>query len=570
MNEFETLGLAGGLLSAIEKQGFKEPTLIQKKTIPLVLDNKDVIAGSATGSGKTLAFGAIIQNITKGAGLQALILSPTRELTMQIMDALKLFSSWKGLRVSAIYGGVSLNPQVSALAKSEIIVGTPGRMLDHTERGTIDYSAIKHVVLDEADRMLDMGFIDDVKRILSFCPKERQTLLFSATIYPEITALAQQFMHEPIKVSAETYVDPKKLTQVYYEVAGPLKFSLLVHLIKSEKVNGLSMIFCNSRRMVDTVEKNLHKQKISAMAIHGGLTQNRRSGVLDSFHHEKTQVLVCTDVAARGLDIPQVARVYNYDIPADGKSYVHRIGRTARAGKDGKVINLLSQRDHPNFSRVLYENDFEVKKVQKPFIEQIKTDLNRSSKRPEHRGQRQFDRRDDRARERPKDNRFNGSRYDSRSRDSRQNSNGYSDNQGPKRRFGSDFPRTARNNRNSFGSDSPRTANGSFSGDSAKKRFDDRPRRNFTARSHNGPRDNERSKRSFGSKGRDGFKSDEKHRNTFDNRSENNVTTNSVGRTKRTSSANKSGSRFTDKPARFNNRGGARGQGKSRQRSYSR
>jgi ATP-dependent RNA helicase DeaD len=431
IGNFEQLGLADGMLAVIRKEKFTAPTLIQEKTIPLVMAGKDVIAGSATGSGKTLAFGAgIIEHVQRGKGMQALILAPTRELAEQIMEALKKFSAYKGLKVSVVYGGVSFNPQVAALARSEIIVGTPGRILDHTRQGTINYSNVKHMVLDEADRMLDMGFIDDVKTILSHCPKTKQTLLFSATIHPEITALANKFMHEPVKVSAEEHVDPKKLTQVYYEVSGPLKFSLLAHLIKEDKATGLIMVFCNSRQMVDTVEKNLKKQGIRAIAIHGGLTQNRRSNVLDLFHGEKAQVLVCTDVAARGLDIPQVSHIYNYDLPLDTKSYVHRIGRTARAGKDGKVINLLSQRDHPNFSRILYENDFEVKKMQKPFIEQIKTEMARRDDRPQHRGSRQFARTDDRARERGPRESFGRSKPAGNRGES------------PRRRYGQDAPRS--------------------------------------------------------------------------------------------------------------------------------
>ncbi|MCF7798343.1 DEAD/DEAH box helicase [Candidatus Woesearchaeota archaeon] len=541
----------------IKEQHFTQPTEIQLKTIPLVVEGKDVMGGSATGSGKTLAFGAgIIQNSESGHGMQALVLAPTRELAEQISEALKIFSRWKKLKVGVIYGGVSYGPQEQALAKCDIIVGTPGRILDHMERGNINFSKLKHLVLDEADRMLDMGFIDDVKKIMGQCPKEKQTLLFSATLHPEITSLAKKFMHDPVKISAIEHVDPKKLTQVYYEVAGPLKFSLLVHLLKKERTSGLIMIFCNSRRMVDVVEKNLKKQGISAMAIHGGLTQNRRSGVLDSFHGEKADVLVCTDVAARGLDIPQVTHVYNYDIPADGKSYVHRIGRTARAGKEGRVVNLLSQRDHPNFSRVLYENDFEVTKLEKPFIDQVKTDMTRSDRKPEHRGPRQYDRGDSRARERPERRSYG-------QRESRDES--------PRRRFGSDS-----------GNDRPRGNFGSRSreggSDRSRSSFGDKPRSSFGNRSREGGSDRPRS--NFGDKPRSSFGSSAPKKQFSSHKpregsegSSSRPRGNKFGGRDGPREGNRGSSRFrtNDKPkTSFNNRGGARGAGKSRQRTTQR
>ena len=593
-SNFENLGLSDDMLEMIKQQNFTQPTEIQVKTIPLVIDGKDVMGGSATGSGKTLAFGAgIIQNIEKGKGMQALILAPTRELAEQIMEALRDFSKWKGLKVGVIYGGVSYNPQEAALARCEIIVGTPGRILDHTERNNINYSKVKHLVLDEADRMLDMGFIDDVKKIMGQCPEEKQTLLFSATLRPEITSLANKFMHDPVKISAIEFVDPKKLTQVYYEVPGPLKFSLLVHLLQKDRTSGLVMVFCNSRQMVDTVEKNLKKQGISAMAIHGGLTQNRRSGVLDMFHGEKADVLVCTDVAARGLDIPQVTHIYNYDIPADGKSYVHRIGRTARAGKEGKVVNLLSQRDHPNFSRVLYEEDFDVKKMEKPFIEQIKTDMIRSGRKPEHRGNREYSRTDSRARERPEKSSYGQSR---------------GDNESPRKRFGSDnrSSRDGDRSRSSFG-DKPRSNYGGRSreggSDRPRSNFGDKPLEGFRPRSSEGGNDRPRSfsregssdrpKPSFGGRPREG--GSDRPRGNFGDRPRGNFgdkprgSFNSSAPKKSFSSHNprsadaprgnkfggrdgpRTSSHSGDKPAeRFNNRSGARGAGKSRQRSYSR
>jgi len=369
MEEFRKLGISLPILKAIEEENFTEPSEIQRKAIPLVLQGKDIIAGSATGSGKTLAFGAgIIQNSEKGKGIQALVLTPTRELAEQVAKALRKFSKYNNLNIIPIYGGVSINPQIDNLRKADVVVGTPGRMLDHLQRGTINLRNIKILVLDEADRMFDMGFIDDIRKIISQCPKKRQTLLFSATITQEVFDISQQYMNNPVKVSVVSYVDPKKLRQVYYDVDDKLKFSLLVHLLKKEKAK-LVMVFCNTIKNTDFVAKNLKANGINALAIHGQFSQNRRNAAIEKFHSEDVNVLVCTDVAARGLDIKGVSHVYNYDIPKESKQYIHRIGRTARAGKEGIAINILAHRDHDNFSRVLRDNDVEISKETTPNIE---------------------------------------------------------------------------------------------------------------------------------------------------------------------------------------------------------
>ena len=368
MEKFSKLGIKGPLLKAIEEEGFKEPTEIQEKSIPLVLAGKDVMAGSATGSGKTMAFGAaIIHFCQPRKGLQALVLTPTRELAEQVAKALKKFSRHLGLEVAAVYGGVSLEPQVSAIRAADVVVGTPGRLLDHMERRTIFLGNVKVLVLDEADRMLDMGFVDDVEKIIRHCPKERQTLLFSATISYAITHIAKRHMKDPVKVFAESFVDPTKLTQVYYDVDEDMRLSLLIHLLKGEK-SGLVMVFCNTRNNADFVANNLELAGIDAMPIHGGLSQDKRNKIMEKFNSGKAYVLVCTDVAGRGLDIKGVSHVYNFDVPNDSKDYVHRIGRTARAGEEGKVVNLLSPKDHQGLLRVIKDTNFEILKEEVPYV----------------------------------------------------------------------------------------------------------------------------------------------------------------------------------------------------------
>jgi len=366
MQYFRNLGIIEPVLKSIKDEGFEKPTEIQEKSIPLILGGKDVIARSATGSGKTLAFGSvIIRETEKRNGIQALVLTPTRELAEQVSEALKTFSKYRPLKVTAVYGGTSIGQQFINLRTAEVVVGTPGRLLDHIGRKTINLKKVKILVLDEADRMLDMGFIDDVKKIIRQCPGERQTLLFSATISREISFLANKYMNAPVEVSAEPYVDAKKLTQIYYEVSDNFKFSLLVHLLKKEK-KGLVMVFCNTRRRVDSVAKNLKSVGITATAIHGGLTQSRRTSVLKHFHSQTVHVLVCTDVAARGLDIKGVSHIYNYDIPNDSKEYIHRIGRTARAGKEGRAISILVKKGHDNFRRVIRDNNVKILKEKIP------------------------------------------------------------------------------------------------------------------------------------------------------------------------------------------------------------
>jgi superfamily II DNA/RNA helicase len=380
MKQFEDLGISDYLLKAIKGMGLTNPTQIQVESIPSILEKKDVIGESATGSGKTLAFGCgIIQHAQPGKGLQSIILTPTRELAEQVKTSLQKLSYHKQLSIISIYGGVAIEPQIRELKKANVVVATPGRLLDHLERKTINLSNVNLVVLDEADRMFDMGFIDDVKQIINACPRKRQTLFFSATITHRINELASRYMANPKKVFATKMVDPKKLRQIYYDIHKSLKLSLLIHLLKQEK-SGLVMVFCNSRRVTDFVVDNLRSNKVRAIAIHGGFSQNKRTNTIKLFNDGKVEVLVCTDVAARGLHIDNVSHVYNYDIPKDSNDYVHRIGRTARAGEEGKVVNILCEYDHDNFSRILQEyRDFNIEKVEKPYLERVKANFDTES-----------------------------------------------------------------------------------------------------------------------------------------------------------------------------------------------
>ncbi|NOR85873.1 DEAD/DEAH box helicase [archaeon] len=383
MENFRNLRIDENILKVIKEERFENPTEIQNKTIPLVIDGKDILAGSATGSGKTLAFGCgIIQNAKKGNGIQAMILTPTRELAEQVSEALRKFSKYTHLKIIPVYGGVSIGAQIDKLRTTDIVVGTPGRMLDHISRNTINLKGVKTVVLDEADRMLDMGFIHDVEKILRSCPKKRQTLLFSATISGQIGNLAYKYMNNPVNISVESHVDPTKLTQIYYDVADNLKFSLLVHLLKNEK-SLLSMVFCNTQRTTDFVATNLKNNGIKAVAIHGGLTQDKRTKIMRQFNSEKgPEVLTCTDVAARGLDIRDVSHVYNYDSSKESDTYIHRIGRTARAGKDGLAITLLSSKDYENFRRVLSNRALNVEKEDVPQnLERVKVEARAPQRR---------------------------------------------------------------------------------------------------------------------------------------------------------------------------------------------
>ncbi len=349
---------------ALKEMNLTTPTEIQEKSIPPAMAGHDVMAQSMTGSGKTAVFMVtILHKVERGKGVQALILAPTRELALQITEHGKKIARYMNLNMCTVYGGVGIEPQISAVRHSEIVIGTPGRVLDHINRRTIDLSKVKIFVLDEADRMLDMGFIDDIKLIMSKLPQKKQTLLFSATIPDEIRFIANRFMNKPISVKAKLHVSTEKLTQIYYDVRDDEKLSMLVHLINKEKPK-LAIVFCATRDRADMVADAAQQYNIEAKPIHGGMTQSARTNIMEGFHRGRPHILVATDVAARGLDIKNVSHIFNFDLPQDSDAYTHRIGRTARIGKDGKALSLLGQKDHDVFRKLMQYHKIEKGKEQ--------------------------------------------------------------------------------------------------------------------------------------------------------------------------------------------------------------
>jgi len=361
--KFEDMNIEKSILGSLNELGFEQPTRIQSETIPIIKQGYDVIGQSETGSGKTAAFGIpLVEKVVKGNNIQALVLAPTRELALQIAKDLTKYSRFKRLYIQTVYGGVSMGPQIFGLRKAEIVVGTPGRILDHMQRGNLNLNNLKFFVLDEADKMIDMGFIDDIEIIERNIPKNRQTLLFSATMPDSLMRIREKFTKNAKKIRTETKVRDDFLRQYYCDIDYKRKFSLLVHLINQEKPE-LAIIFCNSRRDADLVSRNLECNGINATVLHGGLSQQRREDVMESFHKGIKRVLVATDVAARGLDIKNVTHIFNYSIPKDAEEYTNRIGRTARAGESGKAISLLTKEDHDSFRRIINNFSYDIKKM---------------------------------------------------------------------------------------------------------------------------------------------------------------------------------------------------------------
>ena len=349
---FNILGLSPELKKAIERKGYTNPSDIQLQAIPSIIEGNDIMAGAQTGTGKTAAFALpILQKLqndeSKRRRVRALILVPTRELASQVGDSFRSYGNNLRFRTSTLYGGVSIRTQIDKLKKGvDIVVATPGRLLDHLDKKTLNLSELEVFVLDEADRMLDMGFIRDIKKVLKYLPEKKQNLLFSATFPKEIKALADSLLNAPKRIqvaSNNSTVD--KVVQVVYPVDKSRKRELLTHSIKEEGWFQV-LVFSRTKHGANKLASQLSKQGINAVAFHGNKSQSQRTRALNDFKDSKTQVLVATDIAARGIDIKLLPQVVNFDLPYVPEDYVHRIGRTARAGQEGKAISLVSADEH--------------------------------------------------------------------------------------------------------------------------------------------------------------------------------------------------------------------------------
>ena len=351
---FRELGLSDRALAVMASLGFDSPTPIQEQSLPLMLDGHDVVGQAQTGTGKTLAFGLLIVERLDPSlrDVQAVVLVPTRELAQQVFGVLEFLAAAMGLLAVPLVGGRRLNQDFDNLERRpQIVVGTPGRIIDHLGRGTLDLREVRVAILDEADRMLDIGFEPDMRRILGRCPSDRQTALFSATIPTPIKTLIWRFMHEPEHISIEPeQAPPGEINQRYYEVAEQDKLKALSELLP--EMQGRTLIFCNMKVTVDRLVRRLRDRDIPAEAIHGDLDQRKRDRVMERFRAGELQFLVATNVASRGLDIPDLNHVVNFDLPQNADEYVHRVGRTGRAGRQGSAVTFVCEWDYDAFDEI--------------------------------------------------------------------------------------------------------------------------------------------------------------------------------------------------------------------------
>ncbi len=356
---FDSLGLCQNILKAVSQQGYQIPTPIQAQAIPAVLDGKDVMAAAQTGTGKTAGFTLpILELLSKGKlasanQVRTLILTPTRELAIQVSESVATYGINLALRSAVVYGGVKINPQMMKLRKGvDILVATPGRLLDLYNQNAVKFDQLEILVLDEADRMLDMGFIRDIKKIIGLLPVKRQNLMFSATFSDEIRKLAKGLVNNPVEISVSPRnTTVKSVTQWVYPVDKKQKSALLSYLIGSNNWHQV-LVFTRTKHGANRLTKHLEKDGIKAMAIHGNKSQGARVKALASFKKNDIQVLVATDIAARGIDIDQLPHVVNFDLPNVAEDYVHRIGRTGRAGKSGEAISLVSADEFKQLSGI--------------------------------------------------------------------------------------------------------------------------------------------------------------------------------------------------------------------------
>ena len=357
---FSTLGLSDAIVRAVTEQGYTSPTPIQAQAIPMVLNGGDLLAGAQTGTGKTAGFtlpilqllstdktGTQLKNKTAPRAIRALVLTPTRELAAQVEESVRVYGKYTNLNSAVIFGGVGINPQIKLLKQGvDILVATPGRLLDHAAQGTVDLSKIEILILDEADRMLDMGFIHDIRKVLALLPPKRQNLLFSATFSDEIKALADRLLNNPQSIEvARRNSTVEVIAQKIHPVDRDKKHPMLAHLIKENNWHQV-LVFTRTKHGANKLVEQLGKDGIGAMAIHGNKSQSARTKALSEFKDGSLQVLVATDIAARGIDIDQLPHVVNYDLPNVPEDYVHRIGRTGRAGATGEAVSLVCVDEH--------------------------------------------------------------------------------------------------------------------------------------------------------------------------------------------------------------------------------
>ncbi|MGA9174200.1 MAG: DEAD/DEAH box helicase [Thermoactinomyces sp.] len=374
MNRFDQFQLSQEILRGIQDLGFEEPSPIQAECIPAVLRGEDVIGQAQTGTGKTAAFGIpVLERIDPAERvIQSIILAPTRELAIQVSEELRRIGRPKRVKTLPIYGGQSIGRQIKALQQGvHVVIGTPGRLLDHLRRGTINTEHVEMVVLDEADEMLDMGFIDDIENVFRFLPKNRQLLLFSATMPPTIRQLAHKYMRKPRYITVNRgEVTVPVIKQYYYRVLENYKVEALCRILDSEEVD-LSIIFCRTKKGVDELSEALQARGYLAGGLHGDLAQQQRDRVMNAFRSGDIELLVATDVAARGIDVGSVSHVINYDIPQDVESYVHRIGRTGRAGRNGVALTLVTPREMKQLRTIEEETGARLKARELPTLEEV-------------------------------------------------------------------------------------------------------------------------------------------------------------------------------------------------------
>jgi len=387
MNSFEKLGLSEETLKVLKRKGYEEPTTIQIKTIPAILAGKrDIVGQAQTGTGKTAAFGLPIIEMLEGKSkaVQALVLTPTRELAIQVAEEINSLKGSKKLHIVPIYGGQSIEQQLRSLKKGvDIVVGTPGRVIDHLGRRSLNLESISYMVLDEADEMLNMGFIDEVKEILDKTNPDKRTMLFSATMPKEIMRIAEKYMGEYDVFEVQKGQLTVSLTdQIYFEVSHADKFEALCRIIDMEE-EFYGLIFCRTKADVDTVSNHLMERGYEADGLHGDLSQSQREKILNKFKKRMITVLVATDVAARGIDVHDLTHVINYALPQDPESYVHRIGRTGRAGKEGTAITFITPEEYRKLQYIKKSAKTDIRKARLPKVRdvinakklRIKTDL---------------------------------------------------------------------------------------------------------------------------------------------------------------------------------------------------